>query len=275
MSRRSIGPALGVWSLLMAAAATNAAILGWGEVAIGGAGACIVGAFLVWKGAGRRIGALLAGFGSAAVLSDWSSAVLEPGRLDEALVRPVAVLGSSVFVLVGTLANALLMVFPSGAPRPRWRWPLRILLAIGAVGTIAGLVWALGRPTADLVTQVLATGDSSNPADMAAGLVFMAFFPLAIASLFFRYRAAGVVERHQIRWLLLAAATVFTITMTQNVVGDYDSRVASIAVAFGFLLFPVASGVAILRYRLFEIDRIISRRSPTCSSSARWSASTP
>lgn len=242
----------------MVALGVVALVLGAGEIALGGGAASVLGSFLVLRRSGVRIGVVLLGFGSASVLSDWSSAYLATASSDAALLRPVAIVAMSVFVLVGTFANTLLFVFPTGSPRPRWRWPLRALLTIGAVGTVTGAIWALTRPTRDLVKAGMG-GGIFNPAEAFAGLVFLAFFPLALTSLFFRYRSGGTVERHQIRWLLAAATAVFLITFTQNVIGAYDSPLGVLGVAVGFLLFPVGIGIAVLRYRLFDIDRIISR----------------
>ena len=87
------------------------------------------------------------------------------------------------------------------------------------------------------------------PAIAICGLV-------AIASLGLRYRRAESIERAQIKWLLLATsvliATLVVASITQIEVAFYAALVAAAAV-------PAATGIAILRYRLWDIDRLISR----------------
>jgi hypothetical protein len=87
----------------------------------------------------------------------------------------------------------------------------------------------------------------------------------AVLSLVFRYRSARAAERAQLRWLVYAGALIvvafFATTLAERVVGpgaaatNLQNAVGSGAAA----LIPVAIGVAVLRYRLYDIDRIISR----------------
>jgi hypothetical protein len=253
------GAALWGWAASMTAFAVYAATRGHLAIGLGGAGACLVAAFLLWRRSVVRVALVLLGFGSAAVLSEWTTAYAEVAQPGAAALRPAVVIGAGVFVLVGTLVNTLFMIFPTGDARGRWRWAVSALLAIGGAGTVTGIVWALGQPTAVLVTELATTGDGNNPAELFAAVVFLGFFPASIVSLVLRYRAGHTVERHQIRWLLFAATAVFAVTLTQNVFLGFDTAFGDIAVAIGFMLFPLSIGIAILRYRLFDIDRIISR----------------
>jgi hypothetical protein len=81
----------------------------------------------------------------------------------------------------------------------------------------------------------------------------------AMASLVLRFRRAGPVERRQLTWFLYA--TVLNgVILVVDALGLLGPGLIYTAVsAVGFVLLPVAVGVAVLRYRLYEIDRIVSR----------------
>jgi len=76
-------------------------------------------------------------------------------------------------------------------------------------------------------------------------------------SLAFRYRHAGTTERAQLKWLVYAAAVIVVAALAQLPVGSSDLQNA---ISIGAVaLVPVAVGIAVLRYRLYDIDRVISR----------------
>ena len=96
-------------------------------------------------------------------------------------------------------------------------------------------------------------------------LEFLALLILGAAAVITRYRRGDRIERLQIRWLGSAVA-VIAVGMAATVVsfglGNNNPPITlstSLVAYAGILLMPVAIGIAILRYRLFEIDRIISR----------------
>jgi hypothetical protein len=173
--------------------------------------------------------------------------------------------------LLFTLYAALAAVFPSGAlPAGRWGRALRIVLSLSA---LVVLLSALG-PTAD-VNQ----GDESMqvpnpfgviPAGPIAELgkvvglgVAIAAIAIAVASLLARYRTATGTARLQLRWLLAAItfvlfgilfgilATVFT--------GDQFGGIIWLPAVVAYPTVPIAVAVAIFRYRLYQIDRIVNR----------------
>jgi hypothetical protein len=97
-------------------------------------------------------------------------------------------------------------------------------------------------------------------------LAAVACFPLAAASLIVRYRRASGVGRAQLKWFAAIAALIglsFAVALTAS--GATGSPLAAVSNAAWLLLFvglsllPVAIGIAILRYRLYEIDRLVSR----------------
>ena len=103
----------------------------------------------------------------------------------------------------------------------------------------------------------------------------MLFAPLVVASIVTRYRAAGTTERLQLRWFVSATiaamagiAALFVANAFQSVrVGEAALLVFAVSSA----LVPIAIGIAVLRYWLFEIDRLTAGRSAGRSSAGRWS----
>ena len=133
----------------------------------------------------------------------------------------------------------------------------------------AGLAgWVLGCAFAPTIITTSPTMRNSLGVTGPAGDLFklMAFVGTAliavtgvaaVLSLAFRYRRAQTVERAQLRWLVyagfvIAVAVPATIPIPST---DVQNAISSGAVA----LIPVAIGIAVLRYRLYDIDRIISR----------------
>jgi hypothetical protein len=163
--------------------------------------------------------------------------------------------------LIGLFAFVFLL-FPTGRlPTPRWRWVAR------AAATTAVLLW-IAMPFVSEDGDVAAGGPwalhgkagRNLAAAVTAGdyLVF-ALILAAMASLVLRLRRAGPVERRQLTWFVYATL-VNGVILVPEVFGLLPSTTFWTAVgAAAFTLLPVAVGVAILRYRLFEIDRIVSR----------------
>ena len=85
----------------------------------------------------------------------------------------------------------------------------------------------------------------------------------AIASVVIRYRRSGVLERLQLKWLIAVVALIVTAQVLSGAFGSLGlTELQTIGFFMGllsFALLPVAIGIAVLRYRLYEIDRIISR----------------
>jgi hypothetical protein len=88
------------------------------------------------------------------------------------------------------------------------------------------------------------------------GLVFIAAF--GVWSLITRYRRSSHQVKAQIRWMMLAAS-ILVVAFITIVAVDTDATLYGLFVGLAFAFIPVAITIAITRYRLFEIDRIISR----------------
>jgi hypothetical protein len=177
--------------------------------------------------------------------------------------------GGAVFLLYAAIA----MTFPSGhLPSGRWRPACIAALAAGvvAIGLPAFVHTLVVSP--DGVTQVrfpnpLAVLPDLSPEFIGVGQVLVTLVPMvvlaaAVVGLIARYRRAAGIVRLQIRWLLasmtfLVIAIVFGLAIF--VASDATTGYAWIPALVAYPLVPLAVGVAVMRYRLFEIDRIISR----------------
>lgn len=156
------------------------------------------------------------------------------------------------------------LLFPGGRlPGPRWRIPLALVLAVlgtaMVLATIAPWPVSMNQPVTNpfalpgIPTVVFEIGGA-----LAAVAAFAAF-GLALAGMAVRFRRSRGVERAQMKWLLAAVALmsiVFPVSFATDI-GPADLiDLGSVLVG---ALIPLAIGVAILRYRLYDIDRLISR----------------
>jgi hypothetical protein len=158
-----------------------------------------------------------------------------------------------------------LLLFPTGRlPSRRWRpvaW-----LAIG--GFLVLLVRAAFAPGPmedtgrDNPLGIDVGIDVWAPLTAVGTIALLTAVALSVLSLVVRYRGARTVERQQIKWLLYAALLLVTglcaLVALDIVVGDdgaYSALIPSVALA----TVPVATGIAILRHRLFDIDVVVNR----------------
>src|SRR5215211_9076198 len=192
------------------------------------------------------------------------------------LVRPGALPAARYAVLYQpattfaalTLIGFVLLLTPTGSlPSPRWRWPARVMavtpVALVLVVTLAGRpvdprYQALGGPF-DLrgLDGVLLAANQVALAVTVVGL------GAAAASLVGRFRHARGVERLQLRWMALAAVLVglgaVGVLFSLAVGGTGAGTLFDLGIGCCLVIPPVATGAAVLRYRLYDLDRIISR----------------
>jgi hypothetical protein len=157
----------------------------------------------------------------------------------------------------------VLLLTPTGSPpSPRWRWWAR---TAAAAPVIAVLVAVFGPGVADPpyppVASPLAIDALAGPLEVAGALTFL-IIVLAVlvgaGSLVLRFRRARGMERQQLRWVALAAAQAPLVALVILVRRDSASLFVG-AVGVYLALLSMAIGAAILRYRLYDLDRIISR----------------
>jgi hypothetical protein len=166
----------------------------------------------------------------------------------------------------------LLLLFPTGhLPSPRWRavaW-LYGLLALPGIGSLAllpgaqpGGFFELGPIPNPLGLEAAAA--VLRPVNATAQVVATALVGVAAVSIVMRLRRARGVERQQLKWLAYAAVVLagyylLTFLYTRGAVRSIPSLVDVAVSGLSLVVVPAAIGVAVLRYRLYDIDRIINR----------------
>ena len=155
--------------------------------------------------------------------------------------------------LVGFLM-LLPLLFPDGRPPAgRWRWLLRIDLV--GLGLIAAALMAQPGEMFNGVTNPLGVGwADSTPVVAFLAAVILILIPASLASAVVRYRRAGATERVQLREVVFAAGATFAGFILISVLGANETLYT-----VDYALIPVAVGLAMLRYRLYDVDVVIRR----------------
>ena len=228
-----------------------------------------VGALLAGRAGAGRIAALLLAGGALFMLVPFGYAVggtLAFREPESALFSAILLLGPLAFgPAFGTILPGLAIAFPDGRlPSPRWRWPVGIVAGVIGVATLLALVRpgpVAGGPAG---TSINPFGIQALPAalmsmgDIATFAGILAMTALGVAAVIARYRRGDAVERQQQRWFLGAVA-VAALPVALSTVPGIGGPAAALVAALGLLLVPIAVGVAVTRYRLYEIDHLINR----------------
>ncbi len=178
-------------------------------------------------------------------------------------VEAAAWLTSWVWVAGLGLVVFLDLLFPNGRlPSVRWRWfAWFTAIALLPAATLAAL--SPGRILSSTLHNPLGVEGLPN-ASKAVEAFMYALVAVGASSMLMRLRYSGRVERQQIKWFAYATVVVISGVILKNVVYPVVSVtwlwwVGLILTAVGVTSSPVAMGLAILRYRLYEIDLIINR----------------
>jgi hypothetical protein len=230
--------------------------------------AASVGTLLAARRPGHPVGWLLLGLGlsvSASGLADGYArygVVARPGAVPGAVYLAIY----SPATLVGALActGFVLLLTPSGSlPSPRWRWWARVAAAAPVVFVLALTFGPMLIPPYEAVHKPLeipALDGVMSAATNVAFAVIAANLAVGAASLVIRFRRARGVERLQLRWVAFAAALTGVAAVVVLVAAALNATAVLLA-AIGacMAILPLAIGAAIARYRLYDLDRIISR----------------
>ncbi|HEX5849093.1 MAG TPA: hypothetical protein VFY59_07820 [Rubrobacter sp.] len=173
-----------------------------------------------------------------------------------------------LWVPINALLAFVALLFPDGRPpSPRWR----------ALGWINGIVAVAGSftaaflpgpspwlPAMDNPLGVEGLRDARNLLDASLEALSYGVLVAGVVSLYFRYRRAGRVEHQQIKWLAYVGAVLLSGTILLNagpdsLEGTWIKQLGFAMWVVGFAGVPIAIGIAIFRYRLYEIDVIINR----------------
>lgn len=232
-----------------------------------------VGALVASRHPGNPLGWIFLGLGVASGFQELANqyaihAILGDGG-DLPLAEAAAWVPAWIWVPATSGAMFILLLFPDGRPpSPRWRW----VLAVGVLGTaVASVGFALEPgPLENFAVIDNPFGLGPEGTMSAVGEVGLAFYGVAIVlsalSLVARFRRSRGEQRQQLKWLA-ASGLLLSLALASSFVGQFargtdtneiDLRVAVLVIA-GFASLPVATGIAILRHRLFDIDIVISK----------------
>jgi hypothetical protein len=159
----------------------------------------------------------------------------------------------------------LLLLFPEGRPlTPRWRPAVGAAVLATLFGFARGGVDFTGEPPLHSVHNPLAlhgSWETAAQALQAAGLpLTVAAFFAGVASMVLRFRRSTGVERQQVKWVVagvLIWAVLFAVSGTLSAAGY--TAFEAVPFVLSIVLFPAVMGLAILRYRLYDIDLVIRR----------------
>jgi hypothetical protein len=237
----------------------------------------IVGGIIEWQRPGHAIGRLmmLAGPAYAFVSAGWTSLPLLRPLIDPSTYLAFS---AAVYLLswptVALIIGWIPLLFPTGSlPGRRWRVPATIVVVMLGVGLIG---------TAFRPGEIVAGSGYANPLGVAwwpailqtfvdaVPLAMLASLVLGVGAVITRFRRGDRIVRLQIRWFATAVALIplslmgILIEMALRAAGgagpDAPSGLIFATVNYAVVLaLPIAIGIAVTRYRLYEIDRLISR----------------
>ncbi len=226
-----------------------------------------VGGAIVFRHATNPIGWVFCSTSVAAGLGAVSGAYAEywlsGNRGDATLGRVAAVYESSSWIPVVLLPLiAVLLLFPDGRlPSPRWRI-LEWLAVIGLTGFLLAALLRPGRLEDFPISNPYAVDNPLRTVIEATCAVFLVVALVSSpAALVVRVRYADVMQRQQIKWLAWAALLAVPTFLLGVFVGYplLGNEVTSTVILTSVLSLPVATGIGILRYRLYDIDVVINK----------------
>src|ERR1700761_7410742 len=236
----------------------------------------VIGFLVALRAPRNRLGwILLAMMAAGAVSENASFYVVASYRLRPSTLPLgwVALLLQPAWSVAIMLIGLAILLFPHGHLPPPWlRWLLGVYLAAGLVwmgGALAFTVRAIVRhdvqvdPSGNL-RALSEPGQSAawwNTAQTVVFVVIAAILVVSLASQAIAYRRSSGERRQQLKWLLGGVtASAICLVAGRIVFESFEPGPIEIIVeVMGLLALPACMGVAILRYRLYDIDRIISR----------------
>jgi hypothetical protein len=234
---------------------------------VGMMSAATVGLILAIRRPRHPVGWLLLALGASIGTSAASTSSARYGLL----ARPGALAGAGyaavyfeagVFIWATWLGFILLLTPTGSLPSPRWRWWARTVVAAAVLGVASSALLPL-EPPFQSAPNPLAVPALAGPLQAVNGLTSLVAglsVLVAAGSLVVRFRRARGVERQQLRWLALAAAlTAMVVSVLVALIPTGNELLLGWLSAVCIALLPLATGAAILRYRLYDLDRIISR----------------
>lgn len=225
-----------------------------------------VATLVLWLRGSNRVAWLM--LGAVGVATSWlllmtlTAQAVEAGELEGFaqitgwLAQWVGVPPAGAFIFV-------FLLFPAGRlPGPRWRWVV-VTAAVGVGLVTISLAFSPGplegRPEMENPLGISGmAGFLAGLEDIGSALVAVSA-AATFASLIVRWRRSEGDQRHQVKWVLFGAALLALGVLFASVAEGALNEASFVALLIGLFAIPVTFGIALLRYRLFDIDIVINR----------------
>jgi signal transduction histidine kinase len=241
-------------------------------------GYATVGALIASRRAGGPIGWFMMsvgiGFLVAAGTSEYAIYAFRTNPGGPPAGTAAAFLNGVVWIPTIVALILVLLLFPTGSvPSPRWRflpWAIATLTVLGLVGAIldAGELDIAEGLHVENPTGVASLSGLAVALQGLAGFGLIGAAVASVGALVLRFRRADGEERQQIRWLAYVAAVGMVLFVLAGVasigLAPNETRLVADAFFYGFftcvgLGVPAAAGVAMLRYRLWDLDLVVRK----------------
>ena len=237
----------------------------------------VVGFVVAWRKPRNPLGWCLLGLVVAGALSDDGSLYAIAAYRVRHGTLPlgwVAMLAQPGWALLIVLLGLTVLIFPDGTlPSPRLRWVLWLYLAMGLVWMVSAYVITVNAILrhdirVDSGGNLLALDNGANSPNWWNVLQNVLFVTLALSLLVslagqvVSYRRSSGERRQQLKWLLGGFAACLAglgLGIALGKATGFWGAVGHVALVAGYLAVPLSMGVAILKYRLYDIDRVLSR----------------
>jgi hypothetical protein len=231
------------------------------------ASAATVGAVLAGRRPRHPVGWLLLGIAVAVIMLGVCDAyaayglLARPGSLPGA--RWAAIYVDVSWGVLSALLGFVLLLTPTGKlPSPRWRW-WAWLVAVASVLSVTLHANPLDPPYEAVAVPLLFESGPLAAMARLGDIIVLVGLLVAAGSLVLRFRRARGIERLQLRWVTAAAAlaalAAAVILVTWATIGAAAQPIWELATVAFMAALPLATGASVLRYRLYDLDRIISR----------------
>ena len=229
--------------------------------------AATVGAVLASRRPRHPVGWLLLALALLVVATGVTTSYAKYGLLVRPQSPPGAVY-AAVYNGVGLLPIAsclsfILLLTPTGSlPSPGWRWWARVTVAAPLLAAVSGVLLPFEQPYRSVANPLAVPALADLLLAVAAMALIVTGLGILVGawSLLVRFRRAHGGERQQLRWVALAAVltAVVVLAIVAVTAAGLEAPVDWL-LGLCMALLPAAIGAAVLRYRLYDLDRIISR----------------
>jgi signal transduction histidine kinase len=240
-------------------ASTGSWLGAWGASAV-------VGATLLVRQPANRVGWLFSGLGVTLATWGLSESYAVYGLFGREGSLPAsagaAVVANSIFIVAFVLIALVCALTPDGAfLSRRWRMASRAMVAAASAWLVLRLISPepLESPF-EPVANPWAVGVDPRPVRLLAALATIVLIAAAVVSLSVRFQRARGEVRRQLLWLVVAAVVMSVLTAVAFAAAVTNNDVLLNAATMGLIVVvPVGAGLAVSRYHLYDIDRILSQ----------------